>query len=190
MCGFLFCNIRSSIIAVSSIALIDPVAEPMLLLSISWLISLAAALCKMAWMVYINVLLIKRFASAPYPDTQSLVVEGPFRYVRNPMTLGIILHNLAAYLFSPQSRVVVSVNLFLVFIIMTMWFKYFEEPDLMRRLGRRYEVYCENVPRWISRSTPYHFTITTHLTSATKSLERPFLHSHTGTIVGFLATSK
>jgi protein-S-isoprenylcysteine O-methyltransferase Ste14 len=68
----------------------------------------------------------------------------------------LLLHFLAAYVGSGLAKYAMPLYLFLVFIIMTLWIKFVEEPDLKKRFGWRYEEYCRNVPRWIPRSTPYH----------------------------------
>ena len=78
-----------------------------------------------------------------------LVTSGPFARVRNPIiageaaviwgealylsSLGVLLY---AILFTLAGhRAVVSV----------------EEPELRKRFGERYEVYCRRVPRWLPR---------------------------------------
>jgi hypothetical protein len=93
----------------------------------------------------------------PYPTTRCLVVEGPYRYVRNPSMLTILLHTFVARVVLTRS-VGALVYLLIVFIIMTLWFKYVEEPDLKKRFGLRYQVYCDNVPRWMPRMDPFHFS--------------------------------
>lgn len=40
-------------------------------------------------------------------------------------------------------------------VIASIWIKCFEEPDLEQRFGKDYITYCEHVPRWIPRLTPY-----------------------------------
>ena len=90
---------------------------------------------------------------APWAPTQQLVVEGVYRYVRNPMILGVVLTLLGeAFIFG-------SILLFMCFglfwIVNHLWFVFWEEPDLERRFGSKYQHYKANVPRWIPRRHPW-----------------------------------
>lgn len=85
--------------------------------------------------------------------TQHLVIEGPYGYTRNPMVSGEV------WLLVGLSLVFHSTRLFLFTIgfvpLGSAFFVYYEEPDLRSRFGNEYIVYCQNVPRWIPRRTPY-----------------------------------
>lgn len=78
-------------------------------------------------------------------QTGSDIVEaGPFRYVRNPLYLGTILHTLALALIMPRSGailVLLAIPLFQLRLILA------EEPFLLRKLGQPYLAYCAAVPR-------------------------------------------
>lgn len=90
---------------------------------------------------------------APWAPTQKFVVVGLYRYVRNPMIIGVLLTVLG------EAILVGSILIFLWFILFWIanhiWFVRWEEPDLERRFGGAYCEYKTNVPRWIPRRTPW-----------------------------------
>lgn len=90
---------------------------------------------------------------APWTPTQKLVVEGPYRYVRNPMISGVLCV-LFAESWLLKSAFIFAWALFF-FTINFIYFIVKEEPDLVKRFGVDYEKYKKNVPRWIPRSTPW-----------------------------------
>ena len=90
-----------------------------------------------------------RGSPAPIDPPKELVVKGLYRYVRNPMYVGITLILLgeallfeSAVLFLYAGLLLVCANPFIV---------YYEEPTLKRLFGASYESYCKSVPRWIPR---------------------------------------
>jgi len=90
-----------------------------------------------------------RGTPAPIDPPKELVVKGLYRYVRNPMYVGITLILLgeallfeAAVLFLYAGLLLVCAHLFIV---------YYEEPTLRRLFGASYESYCKSVSRWIPR---------------------------------------
>ena len=90
---------------------------------------------------------------APWDPTTRLVVAGPYRHVRNPMISGVVcvLAGEAALLGSRPLLYwlagVVAVN--------AVYLPLVEEPGLRRRFGEQYDVYCDNVPRWLPRLRPW-----------------------------------
>jgi protein-S-isoprenylcysteine O-methyltransferase Ste14 len=86
---------------------------------------------------------------APVLPTQHLVVTGLYRYVRNPMYVGV-----AAVIFG-QALLLNSTRLFIYGACVSLGFQVFvvlyEEPKLRRTFGEEYEQFCRNVPRWIPR---------------------------------------
>lgn len=91
---------------------------------------------------------------APWDPTQKLVVEGPYRYVRNPMIAGVLCILIAEGLFLNSGHIFYWALLF--FAINFIYFVAKEEPDLAKRFGADYEKYKKNVPRWIPRFTPWN----------------------------------
>ena len=84
---------------------------------------------------------------------REFVATGPFRFVRNPMSLGgaVLMTGIALW---HQSALGLGlpVALFLVFHLVVV---YKEEPGLEKRFGDSYREYRRNVPRWVPRITPW-----------------------------------
>jgi protein-S-isoprenylcysteine O-methyltransferase Ste14 len=101
---------------------------------------------------------IRRFISKgrgtlmPTVPTERLVVSGLYRYVRNPMYVGVVTALLGeTILFWNRGLVIESV---LVFLGANLFVLLYEEPSLMRRYPEEYSLYKRNVPRWLPRLTP------------------------------------
>jgi len=85
----------------------------------------------------------------PLDPPKKLVVEGPYRIVRNPMYWGVgsIVLGEAAIFHS-----VALAGLAVVFAVgVIMFVLLIEEPALRQKFGAEYEGYCRQVPRWIPR---------------------------------------
>jgi protein-S-isoprenylcysteine O-methyltransferase Ste14 len=90
---------------------------------------------------------------APWDPTHRLVVLGPYRYVRNPMIIGVICTLLGeAAFFSSRSLFVWALAAIIVNMI---YIPLLEEPGLIQRFGKEYEAYMKHVPRWIPRFHPW-----------------------------------
>jgi protein-S-isoprenylcysteine O-methyltransferase Ste14 len=73
-----------------------------------------------------------------------VIAEGPFRFLRNPLYLGTILHTIAlAFLMRPEAAVLC------IILIALLQFRLIgrEEPYLLERLGAAYAAYTSAVPR-------------------------------------------
>jgi protein-S-isoprenylcysteine O-methyltransferase Ste14 len=90
---------------------------------------------------------------APWSPTQHMVIIGPYRYMRNPMILGVLLILLGESVCF--SSLPVLFWFAAAFIINHIYFIKSEEPGLVKRFGDEYEQYKENVPRWIPRRRPW-----------------------------------
>lgn len=90
---------------------------------------------------------------APWDPPRRLVVDGVYRYVRNPMITGVLLVLLGEALFFASSALAVWLAEF--FAINAVYIPLLEEPMLARRFGEDYEAYRRNVPRWVPRLTPW-----------------------------------
>jgi len=90
---------------------------------------------------------------APSAPTETLVVGGLYRHVRNPMYLAVasMIGGQALAFRSP------GVGLWLVgFMTLVLAFvKGYEEPALARQFGTSYDAYRSAVPGWWPRRTPY-----------------------------------
>jgi len=85
----------------------------------------------------------------PLDPPKKLVVEGPYRVVRNPMYWGVgsvilgeaaVFHSFA--LAELAGAFVLGVTLFVLL---------YEEPALRQKFGPEFEEYCRRVPRWLPR---------------------------------------
>jgi protein-S-isoprenylcysteine O-methyltransferase Ste14 len=89
----------------------------------------------------------------PAAPTQSLVVTGPHRYVRNPMYIAVATVIVGQALVLGQPVLLWYAALF---VVATTAFVYFyEQPALSRQFGDEYRRYCASVPAWLPRVTPY-----------------------------------
>jgi protein-S-isoprenylcysteine O-methyltransferase Ste14 len=90
---------------------------------------------------------------APVFPTKRLVVDGLYRYVRNPMYVGVVSAILGqALMFASPALLLYGSLLWLGFHLFVMGY---EEPTLRQSFGREYEEFCSNVRRWIPRLTPW-----------------------------------
>lgn len=88
----------------------------------------------------------------PVMPTRELLTEGPFRYCRNPMTLGAIL----AYLgMAVAARTVAGTALVLSLAAsLLLYLKFLEEGELAERFGEAYLAYKRETPFLIPRLRP------------------------------------
>ena len=82
----------------------------------------------------------------PLDPPQALVATGLYRYVRNPIYVGVLTILLGHFLwFGTIWLLAYAVAVFLSFhLFVTMY----EEPTLRGKFGVAYENYCKSVPRW------------------------------------------
>jgi protein-S-isoprenylcysteine O-methyltransferase Ste14 len=90
---------------------------------------------------------------APVLPTKHLVVTGLYRYVRNPMYVGVVAAILGqGLLFANKNTLVYGGLVWLAFHLFVV---FYEEPTLRGTFGREYETFSGNVRRWIPRVRPY-----------------------------------
>lgn len=98
-----------------------------------------------------NVLFVRRGrgTAAPYDPPRALVIEGPYRYVRNPMYLSalLIVGGLGVWL---GAALVLGYGLALA-VAYHLFVRFYEEPRLLALFGSSYAAYCRSVPRWWPR---------------------------------------
>ena len=92
---------------------------------------------------------VGRGTPAPFDPPRRLVVQGPYRFVRNPMYLGAGLALTGAALFYQSTQLLAYAGAFLV--ITHMFVMLYEEPTLQGIFDGDYEVYCRRVGRWWPR---------------------------------------
>ena len=89
----------------------------------------------------------------PFNPPSTLVMTGPYKFVRNPMLTGVflLLFGIGFAIKSP-SLVVLFTPLF---IFANVWeIKEIEEPELVRRLGEDYVAYKQKTPIFIPKMSP------------------------------------
>jgi protein-S-isoprenylcysteine O-methyltransferase Ste14 len=84
---------------------------------------------------------------APAAPTERLVTGGPYRYVRNPMYVGVLACIIGqAIVFRSDVLLLYAVGLWGLFAAFA---RSYEEPTLARRYGDAYARYRRQVPAWI-----------------------------------------
>jgi protein-S-isoprenylcysteine O-methyltransferase Ste14 len=83
---------------------------------------------------------------APFDPPRRLVIQGPYRVVRNPMYIGAGLALTGAAIFYRSSALLGYVGVFL--LATHLFVVAYEEPTLRRTFGKDYEAYCEKTGRW------------------------------------------
>jgi len=90
---------------------------------------------------------------APWDPPKNLVVDGPYRYVRNPMISGVL------FILFGEALVLLSRPHFdwalLFLVINAIYIPLLEEPMLRERFGDSYREYCRHVPRLRPRVRPW-----------------------------------
>ncbi len=89
----------------------------------------------------------------PWDPAQRLVVTGPYRHLRNPMILGVVILLIGEALILSSLGIAILAVVF--FFGNTLYFIYFEEPKLEEQFGKAYRSYKHNVPRWLPRVKPW-----------------------------------
>lgn len=84
---------------------------------------------------------------APIDHPKELVVTGLYRYVRNPMYLGVLLFLLGESLFLQYPGFFVYAIAWVLFVHFNVLL--YEEPNLRRKFGSSYERYTAAVHRWL-----------------------------------------
>lgn len=90
---------------------------------------------------------------APVAPTETLVVGGIYRYVRNPMYVAVIAIIIGQVLLFGSAALAIYAALVAAAVVSFVLL--YEEPTLARRYGSAYESYRRNVPGWLPRLTPW-----------------------------------
>jgi protein-S-isoprenylcysteine O-methyltransferase Ste14 len=90
---------------------------------------------------------------APIDAPKNLVGNGLYRFVRNPMYLGVACLIISQAI--EWASVPILVYLAFVIACFHLFIVLYEEPHLRRVFGEQYEDYCRNVRRWIPRLSAY-----------------------------------
>ena len=88
-----------------------------------------------------------RGTPAPIDPPKKIVIDGLYRYVRNPMYVGVILILLSEAVFFTSA--ILFLYVLLVFSLFHTFVVIYEEPTLESKFGESYFRYRSTVPRWI-----------------------------------------
>ncbi len=88
---------------------------------------------------------------SPNPDAPPtrLVVSGLYRYIRNPMYVGLLTAITGGGIWVGSFLLLIYVAL--AFTIVHMRVTRYEEPVLLQQFGESYQSYLRQVPRWLPR---------------------------------------
>ena len=95
-----------------------------------------------------------RGTPAPIDAPKKLVVRGLYRYLRNPIYVGVLTALVGwAVMFRGANLLVYAVCVGICFHLFVVLY---EEPHLRRQFGADYRDYCEKVGRWLPRVRGSH----------------------------------
>lgn len=83
---------------------------------------------------------------------QSLVVRGPFAYIRNPLYVGNFFISIGFAIFSASLTLIVLTAL--LFAVQYYFIVRYEESILIQKFGEDYEKYRRQVPAWFPSQLP------------------------------------
>lgn len=96
-----------------------------------------------------NFLAQGRGTPAPLDPPKELVSAGFYRYVRNPMYVGVLLVLIGHFLWFGFWWLLVHTAL--AWLATHLFIMLYEEPTLKRKFGAAYEEYLKRVPRWFPK---------------------------------------
>ncbi len=92
---------------------------------------------------------------APFDPPRRLVISGPYRFVRNPMYLGMGTALLGEGIVFPKITTLMLTMVIVLAVAVSAFIMLYEEPTLRRLFDGDYENYCSKVRRWIPRLRPF-----------------------------------
>ncbi|MGD8536359.1 MAG: isoprenylcysteine carboxylmethyltransferase family protein [Candidatus Aminicenantes bacterium] len=88
-----------------------------------------------------------RGTPVPIDPPKKLVVQGLYKYARNPMYIGVLFILIGEAVFF--ASLLLAFYAVLVFMCFHLFVVIYEEPALRAKFGNSYRRYCDSVPRWI-----------------------------------------
>ena len=123
-----------------------------LLLVLAIVCAFAAALLRTWGSAYLGAKIVESGTLHMARQAPAGIIEaGPYRYVRNPLYLGTILHTLALALVMPGSG---AIFILVVIPFLQLRLILIEESFLREQLGTSYESYLARVPRLLPALRP------------------------------------
>lgn len=138
---FLLIYLPARLLALSGIVRPEALEAPQI---VGLLIGSAGAVVVL-WCVY-SLAWIGKGTPAPFDPPRVLVVQGLYRYLRNPMYAGSVLVLGGAALIYDSVSLLVYGCIFLA--VAHFFVVIYEEPTLRQTFGPEYEAYCHRVGRW------------------------------------------
>ena len=115
-------------------------ALSIIILISSWLVCMWAAL----------VFLRNRGTPVPFNPPQKLITSGLYRYIRNPMLLGLFIFLIGlGILLGSLSLIFIFTPIFI--LINVLYLKAVEEKEMEKKFGKQYLEYKKKVPMWFPR---------------------------------------
>jgi len=96
-----------------------------------------------------------RGTPAPFDPPRHLVVRGLYRWVRNPMYVGMGTFLAGEALLLPAITREMLLVMAAAWLLVTIFIIVYEEPTLHRLFGDEYDEYRRHVRRWIPRLKPF-----------------------------------
>ena len=104
-----------------------------------------------------NLVFIKKGSGTLMPlrstETRTLVIVGPYKYVRNPMIIAVLVILLGESFFFGSFWILIFTAIF--FIGNLIYIPLVEEKGMEKRFGNRFLHYKQNVRSWIPSTKPY-----------------------------------
>ncbi len=107
------------------------------------MVSAGFAIMMLAWWQF----RVRKVAICPIAKTDHLIMDGVYRFTRNPMYLGMLLMLAGVAFFFGTLPFIAAAAVY--FVIIDRWFCRFEEEKLIAAFGHDYEEYRSRVRRWI-----------------------------------------
>jgi protein-S-isoprenylcysteine O-methyltransferase Ste14 len=128
-----------------------------------WAVALGAAVTiagsALVVAAFVQFVVEGRGTPAPVAPTEELVVGGLYRWVRNPMYVGVAAAIAGQAVMFASLGAVVWLVAFVAAV--TTFVRVYEEPTLRRTYGASYDAYTAGVHRWVPRLRPWHRHATT-----------------------------
>lgn len=115
------------------------------------ILALITAVVGLSMVIWVSVIFVwrGRGTAMPLVPPTEFVPIGLYRYVRNPMYVGLLVVILAEAAVFRSVWLLVYASL--LWLATHSYVVLIEEPDLYRRFGKGYEEYRLETPRWIPR---------------------------------------
>jgi len=116
-----------------------------------WFLGFALLMCgSLIYLICVMEFAVRgRATPAPIDAPRRLVVTGLYRYVRNPMYVGV-LAVVMGWTCLARSLELLGYAALLA-LVFHAFIRLYEEPTLRRNFGEEYERYCASVGRWLPR---------------------------------------